>query len=54
MVGGKGDDVTNGGDGNDVMFANRGVDVHNGGDGDDGLWALARRTSSQPTGPETP
>ena len=43
MVGGWGDDVTNGGDGDDLMFANRGVDVHNGGEGNDRLWALARR-----------
>src|SRR6185295_6764642 len=35
-------DVTNGGDGDDVMFANRGIDVHNGGDGNDRLWAMAR------------
>ena len=53
MVGGNGDDITNGGDGNDVMFANRGVDVHNGGNGDDRLWALARKDKLAPTEPET-
>jgi Ca2+-binding RTX toxin-like protein len=42
MSGGTGDDVQDGGPGNDVIFANRGVDVSAGGDGDDVLWALAR------------
>jgi len=42
MAGGSGDDVQEGGAGNDVIFANAGVDVSRGGDGDDVLWALAR------------
>ena len=42
MAGGPGDDVQNGGAGNDVIFANRGQDTSIGGDGNDVLWAMAR------------
>jgi Ca2+-binding RTX toxin-like protein len=42
MSGGTGDDVQDGGQGDDVIFANGGQDTSIGGDGDDVLWALAR------------
>ena len=42
MSGGTGNDVQNGGDGDDTIYANRGTDTSFGGDGDDVLWALAR------------
>ena len=42
MSGGPGDDIQNGGDGNDLIFANVGVDTSFGGPGNDVLWALAK------------
>ena len=42
MAGGTGDDVQDGGAGNDMIFANLGADTSSGGDGNDALWALAR------------
>jgi len=42
MSGGTGDDLQEGGAGNDTIFANRGNDISVGGDGNDVLWALAR------------
>ena len=48
MAGGAGDDVQDGGAGNDVIFANRGVDTSIGGDGDDVLWAMARADVTAP------
>ena len=42
MAGGKGDDIQDGGAGNDVIFANLGQDTSFGGGGNDVLWALAR------------
>ena len=46
MAGGQGDDVQDGGAGNDVIFANRGVDTSIGGDGNDVLWAHGPRPTS--------
>ena len=48
MAGGQGDDVQDGGAGNDVIFANRGVDTSIGGDGNDVLWAMARADVTAP------
>jgi Ca2+-binding RTX toxin-like protein len=48
MAGGQGDDVQDGGAGNDLIFANRGVDTSIGGDGNDVLWAMARADVTAP------
>jgi Ca2+-binding RTX toxin-like protein len=42
MAGGTGDDVQDGGPGNDTIYANLGNDTSTGGEGNDHLWALAR------------
>jgi hypothetical protein len=52
MSGGPGDDVSRGGGGNDLIYANRGVDETFGGDGDDNLWALARADVTGPADAE--
>jgi Ca2+-binding RTX toxin-like protein len=51
MSGGKGNDTQNGGDGADLIFANRGNDVTEGGDGNDTLWALSKFDVTGPGDP---
>ena len=48
MAGGPGDDNQDGGDGNDVIFANLGRDTTNGGPGNDRLFALIKQDVTGP------